>query len=121
MCSSDLSWETSFDGLPFPVFRKNDRPESEVLISAGCRALPAMVKTLNTSSNRAFQERVMSRILMILALQTPPDDRLRFHQERESRSTFRADDLELEQKNQMEEFNAWWEARHHEYPRWWRF
>lgn len=115
------SWEDTFDRLPSRLFQKGGEPEAEVLLNAGCRALPQMVRALNRSGNRVFQQRLMTQLLIILTLQNPVDDRMKVLADWEPRWSIRADNLELEQKYKVEDFNAWWETHHYEYHQGWRF
>jgi len=97
------------------------RAKPDVLHEAGCRALPYLVESLNTSANAKLQRNAMVRILDTLSKsrRSDADSRWILEEWREwaSRDTR---DASFNKGARIAEFNRWWMENGPRYHQWWR-
>jgi hypothetical protein len=96
--------------------------DSKLLYDAGCRALPYLVKALQSSSDPEFQQGLVTRIIQCLTGPGPYNEQTyELLHERESRWFFLASNLDLEREKKLADFDSWWRSNGHRYHRWWKF
>ena len=90
--------------------------------SAGCRALPYVAAALDASDDDPeFQEALMQFLISALCGPGPyTSERFRSMDERSSRWEFIASGLDLERRDKVADFRAWWRENGHTYHAWWR-
>jgi len=123
LTSALRAWEKEIRAVPSGARDFSRYPNGpQVLYSAGCRALPYVVAALDRSDGHPrFQEALMHYIINALPDPGPnSEESSRVLGERSSRWEFIAEGLDLERRDKLADFRAWWRENGHKYHAWWR-
>ena len=124
------SWEQAFPGassnpstVPIhPMHRGLSREDATVILEAGCRALPHLVKAMEESPDPEFQEGVMARIISCLSGPGPyTETTFAVMKERDIEWQFLGSGLAFERTEKMAKFREWWTQNGTRYHRPWKF